>query len=305
MEVLRTPDERFADLENYDFAPHYRDVVAADGTALRFHFVDEGPRDAAPVLLLHGNPTWSYLHRHMIRGLVARGHRVLALDLMGMGRSDKPTQRAAYTLANHVDWMSQWLVGEDLSNVTLYCQDWGGLAGLHLLPRHPDRFARVIASNTGIPTGEGANAFMEQWLTYSQSVDALPISALVDNGTTRSLTPGELAAYDAPFPDGSYQTSALHFPTLIPVQPDNPGVPMCENTWEFLATWTKPFLTVFGSEDPISYKPGAHRKFQRVVPGAAGQAHQVIDGANHFIQEEAPDQLVATIDEFIHGGPKQ
>ena len=302
MDVLRTPDERFANLLDYDFAPHYREVTAADGTALRFHFVDEGPRDDAPVLLLHGNPSWSYLHRHMIRGLVGRGHRVIALDLMGMGRSDKPTQRSDYTMAAHIDWMSQWLVGEDLTGVTLYCQDWGGLAGLHLLPLHPERFARVIASNTGLPTGEGANKFMSQWLEFSQSVDELPIGALIDSGTTRSLTADEQAAYLAPFPDGSYQTGALHFPTLIPVQSDNPGVPICLATWEFLTTWTKPFLTVFGSEDAVSFKPGAHRKFQRKVPGAEGQPHRVIDGANHFIQEDAPDELVAIIDAFVRAG---
>ena len=298
MEVLRTPDERFANLVDYDFAPHYREIEAADGTALRFHFVDEGPVDAAPVLLLHGNPSWSYLHRHMIRGLVARGHRVIALDLMGMGRSDKPTQRSDYTMAAHIDWMSQWLVGEDLTDITLYCQDWGGLTGLHLLPLHPERFAGVIASNTGLPTGEGANKFMRQWLEFSQSVDELPIGALIDSGTTRALTADEQAAYLAPFPDGSYQTSALHFPTLIPVQPDNPGVPICVATWEFLTTWTKPFLTVFGSEDAVSFKPGAHLKFQRKVPGAAGQPHRVIEGANHFIQEDAPDELVEIIDSF-------
>jgi haloalkane dehalogenase len=302
MQILRTPDERFADLLDYDFAPHYRDVTAADGTALRFHFVDEGPRDAAPVLLLHGNPSWSYLHRHMIRGLVERGHRVVALDLMGMGRSDKPTRRSDYTMANHIDWMSQWLVGEDLTDITLYCQDWGGLTGLHLLPLHPDRFARVIASNTGLPTGEGANKFMEQWLEFSQSVDELPIGHLIDNGTTRALSDAEQAAYLAPYPDGSYQTAALQFPLLIPVQPDNPGVPICVATWEFLSTWTKPFLTVFGSDDPISFKPGAHLKFQRKVPGAAGQPHRVIEGARHFIQEDAPEELVEIIDTFVAAG---
>jgi haloalkane dehalogenase len=302
MQFLRTPDDRFADLVDYDFAPHYREVTAADGTALRFHFVDEGPRTAAPVLLLHGNPSWSYLHRHMIRGLVARGHRVVALDLMGMGRSDKPTQRSDYTMANHIHWMSQWLVVEDLTDVTLYCQDWGGLTGLHLLPLHPERFARVIASNTGLPTGEGANKFMQQWLEFSQSVDELPIGALVASGTTRALSADEQAAYLAPYPDGSYQTSALQFPLLIPVQPDNPGVPICLATWEFLTTWTKPFLTVFGSEDAVSFKPGAHLKFQRKVPGAAGQPHRVIEGANHFIQEDAPDELVEIIDTFVRAG---
>jgi haloalkane dehalogenase len=302
MDVLRTPDERFAGLDGWDFAPHYAEVTAADGARLRFHFVDEGPRDVAPVLLLHGNPSWSYLHRDMIRGLVARGHRVVALDLIGFGRSDKPVDRAAYTLASHVDWLDQWLTGSGLTAITLYCQDWGGLAGLQLLPRHPERFARIIASNTGIPSGEGANEFMQRWLDFSQSVDALPVAGLVNGGTGRDLTPGQLAAYDAPFPDGTYQAGALQFPLLIPVQPDNPGVPMCRDTWDFLAGWTKPFLTVMGSEDAIAYKPGAHRKFQRVVPGAAGLDHVVIEGAGHFIQEDAPDRLVEIIDSLVHGG---
>jgi haloalkane dehalogenase len=299
MDVLRTPDERFTGLEDWDYAPRYRTVVADDGTSLRFHFVDEGPRGTPPVLLMHGNPSWSYLHRHMIRGLVARDHRVVALDLMGLGRSDKPTRRADYTLARHVDWVGQWLAGEDLREVTLYCQDWGGLIGLNVVRFHPERFARVIASNTGVPVGEGVNEFMQRWLDFSQSVDALPIGALVNGSTTRALTSGEIAAYEAPFPDGRYQTSALQFPLLIPVQPDNPGVPMCRETWAFLETFTKPFLTVYGSEDPVSYKPGAHAKFQRKVPGAAGQPHCVVEGAHHFIQEDASDELVQVIDEFV------
>ncbi len=301
MEVMRTPEERFAELEDYDFAPHHREVTADDGTALRYHFVDEGPRDVPPVLLLHGNPSWSYLHRHMIRGLVDLGHRVVALDLMGLGRSDKPADPAFFTLARHVDWMGQWLEAEDLSGITLYCQDWGGLTGLQLLPNHGHRFDRVIASNTGIPVGEGVNKFMADWLAFSQSVDELPISALVDGGTTRALTDGEKRAYDAPYPDGTYQASVKQFPLLIPVQPDNPGVPMCRDTWAYLETWTKPFLTVFGSNDLISYKPGAHTKFQRLVPGAQGQPHVVLDGPNHFIQEDAPAELVTIIDAFVKG----
>lgn len=299
MDVKRTPEDRFEGLEGYDFEPRYREVAAEDGTPLRFHFVDEGPRDAPPVLLLHGNPSWSYLHRHMIRGLAGRGHRVVALDLMGMGRSDKPVERQVYSLAAHVDWVSQWLAGEDLSDVTLYCQDWGGLIGLHLLRLHPDRFARVVASNTGLPEGQGENRFMREWLEFSQSVDVLPVGALVDGGTSRPLSAGERAAYDAPFPDGSYQAAPLEFPLLIPVQPDNPGVPMCRETWAFLETWTKPFLTVFGSADPVAYGAGAHVQFQRRVPGADGQAHRVVEGAGHFIQEDAPEELVEVVDEFV------
>jgi haloalkane dehalogenase len=250
------------------------------------------------VLLLHGNPSWSYLHRKMIRGLVARGHRVLALDLIGMGRSDKPTDKADYSLANHVDWMGQWLVGEDLTNITLYCQDWGGITGLNLLPFHGERFARVIASNTGVPAGEGATKGIENWLAFVGSIEELPISGVMQSGTTRKLSAGELAAYEAPFPDGTFQASPLAFPFLIPVQPDNPGVPMCLAMWEFLETWTKPFLTVFGTEDEISYKAGAHLRLQRKIPGAANQEHIEIEGASHFIQEDAPDQLVQIINQF-------
>jgi haloalkane dehalogenase len=299
MEILRTPDERFEGLTDYDFAPHYRQVTARDGSPLRLHFVDEGPRDAAPVLLLHGNPAWSYLYRHMIPALVARGHRVVALDLMGMGRSDKPVDQGVFTLAQHVDWMGQWLVAEDLSGITLFCQDWGGTAGLNLLPPHSDRFDRVVASNTGLPVGKGMNKFLEDWLAFSQSVDELPIGALLQGGTTRQLIPGEVAAYEAPYPDGSYQASPKRFPMLIPVQPDNPGVPQAVATWSYLETFQKPFLTVFGDRDPVAYKAGAHRPFQTRIPGAEGQPHRVLEGASHFIQEDAPDELVAIIDDFV------
>jgi haloalkane dehalogenase len=299
MEVLRTPDERFAGLVDFDFTPHFREVTGPDGTPLRMHFVDEGPRDAAPVLLLHGNPSWSYLYRHMIPGLVARGHRVVAPDLMGMGRSDKPADPDTFTLARHVDWLSQWLVGEDLRRITLFCQDWGGTAGLNLLPLHGERFERVIASNTGLPTGQGMNKFMEDWLAFSQSGDELPISVLVNAVTTRELTPDERLAYEAPFPDGSYQASPKRFPLLIPMQPDNPGVPQAKATWACLETWQKPFLTVFGDQDPVAYKAGAQTMFQNRVPGAKGQPHVVLAGPGHFIQEDAPDELVAIIDSFV------
>ena len=292
-------DDRFVGLPDYDFAPHYTEVTADDRTVLRFHHVEAGPADGSPVLLMHGNPSWSYLHRHMVRGLAGRGHRVFALDLMGLGRSDKPTDRSFFTLARHVDLVSQWVVANDLRHATLYCQDWGGTIGLNVLAREGDRFDRVIASNTGLPVGEGVNAFMQQWLDFSQAADELPIGALVRGGVTRSLSDAEAAAYDAPFPDKRYQASALEFPLLIPVQPDNPGVPQCRETWTYLEAWTKPFLTVFGTDDMVAYKPGAHRKLQRLIPGAQGLDHIEIEGANHFIQEDAPERLVEIIDTFI------
>lgn len=301
MQVLRTPDERFAALDGWDYAPRYRTIEGDDGTPLRFHFVDEGPRDVAPVLLLHGNPSWSYLHRRMIGALAARGHRVVALDLMGLGRSDKPDDPAYYTLARHVAWLRAWLVGEDLRDTTLYCQDWGGIIGLLAVQHEPARFARILASNTGIPVGEGVSPFMQAWLDFSQSMPQLDVGGLIAGGTTRALSAAEIAAYDAPFPDGRYQAAVKRFPLLIPVQPDNPGVPACRAAWAFLETWEKPFLTIFGGRDPVATKPGAHRKFQARVPGAQGEPHRVIEPANHFIQEDAPEELIDALDAFARG----
>jgi haloalkane dehalogenase len=299
MQILRTPEARFANLVDWSYEPRYRSVTTDDGLTLRYHFVDEGPRDAAPVLLLHGNPSWSYIHRHMIAGLVANGHRVIALDLMGLGRSDKPDDPGDYTLARHLDWMEQWLVGEDLHDVTLYCQDWGGTTGLCLVARQPERFARVVASNTGLPAGEGTNKFMDDWLAFSQSVEEMHVSKMVRGIMAHRLSEDEARAWDAPFPDATYQASIKQFPLLIPLQADNPGVPITQAAWEFFADWTKPFLTVFGALDPIAAKPGAHRKLQHRIPGATRQPHVMLEDANHFIQEDAPKQLVEIIDAFV------
>jgi len=299
VEVLRTPDDCFVDLPDWDYEPRYRTVTADDGTELRFHFVQSGSLESAPVLMIHGNPSWSYLHRHMVRGLAARGHHAIALDLIGHGRSDKPDDRRWYSVARHVDLVAQFVEAEDLRHLTLYVQDWGGIIGLCALERIADRVDRVVASNTGLPAGEGVNEFMAAWLQHSQSVESLDIPRLIQGGTTRRLTDAEAAAYGAPHPEPRYQAGPLEFPVLIPLQPDNPGVVHTKRAWEFLATWTKPFLTVFGTEDAVAAKPGSHRKLQRVVPGATGQDHAMIEGANHFIQEDASDELVARIDDFI------
>jgi haloalkane dehalogenase len=303
MQVLRTPEARFENLVDWPYEPRYRTVTADDGSELRFHFVDEGPRDAAPVLLLHGNPSWSYIHRHMIRGLAERGHRVVALDLMGLGRSDKPADPDVFTLARHLDWMEQWLVAEDLHDVTLFGQDWGGITGLCLVPRQPDRFARIVASNTGLPAGEGVNKFMQQWLDYSQSVEEMHVGRMVQGLMSHRLTDDETRAWDAPYPDGTYQASIKRFPLLIPLQPDNPGVPITRAALDFYASWRKPFLTAFGELDPIAAKPGAHRKLQAVIPGAKDQPHVMLGSANHFIQEDAPAELVGIIDAFVAANP--
>jgi len=299
MQILRTPDECFADLEGYAFEPHYVEVGAtgSGGPPLRIHHVDEGPRDAAPILLLHGNPTWSYLHRNFVGPLAAAGHRVIALDLVGCGRSDKPSERGDYTLARHVDWLSQWLEAIDLRDITLYCQDWGGNLGLALVADFPERFARVAASNTGVALGEGESDFMKMWIGMMREAKEFPFDTMLTTGMTHAITPGELAAYKAPFPDPSYQAGICQFPMLIAVQPDNPGVPQNLRIWQALGRFEKPFLTLWGALDPVT--PGVDRRLQKHIPGAAGQPHQVFADASHFIQEDVPEQLLEHLLRFI------
>jgi len=296
MDVLRTPDERFAALADFPFAPHYATVRADDGTALRVHYLDEGPREAAPVLLLHGEPSWCYLYRRIIPPLAASGHRVLAPDLIGFGRSDKPRDPSDYTYERHVDWMRQWLLGLDLRDITLFGQDWGGLIGLRLVASMPERFARVVAANTGLPEGHTLSEAFERWLQYSQSVPDLPVERIVHRGTARGLSEAEQAAYRAPFPDETYKAGARRFPALVPITPVHPSV--AENTaaWRVLEQFEKPFLTAFSDGDAITR--GGERAFQRRIPGARGQAHVTIAGAGHFLQEDKPEELAALIDRF-------
>ena len=302
MRVLRTPDERFASLRDYPFAPHYLEIRDADGTHLRLHAVDEGPRDAAPVLLLHGEPSWSYLYRSMIAGLVARGHRVVAPDLVGFGKSDKPADPDDYTYERHVRWMSDWLVAMALERITLFCQDWGGLIGLRLVAAFPDRFARVVAANTGLPTGTGLTKGFEQWLAFSQSAAVLPIGDIVGMGTTRGLAETAKAAYDAPFPDETFKAGARRFPALVPVTPGHASVAENEAAWRMLGTFDKPFLTAFSDSDPVT--KGGERVFQERIPGARDQAHVTVSNAGHFLQEDAPDVLVQIIDDFVARGAR-
>ena len=297
MEVKRTPDARFTGLPDWPYAPRYAEVKAEGGVPLRVHYVDEGPRDAAPIVLMHGNPSWSYLYRKIIPRLVASGHRVLAPDLVGLGRSDKPAEKRDYSLARHVDWMSQWLLAVGVADATLFAQDWGGVIGFPLATQHPERFARLVAANTGLPTGQGANAALEQWLAYSDRASELPVAHLIASWVVNGLTDAERRAYDAPFPDPSHQAGALAFPRLIPLQPDNPGVPLMLETWRRLERWTKPFLTVFGDRDPIS--KGAELSFQQRVPGAKGQPHVLLSPAHHFLQEDQPEAIAEHLHAFV------
>lgn len=293
METLRTPDDRFAALPGYPFAPHYTET---DG--LRIHYVDEGPRTAAPVLLLHGEPSWSYLYRKMIPILVAAGHRAVAPDLIGFGRSDKPVRREDYTYQRHVDWMRHVLVALDLRDVTLVCQDWGGLIGLRLVAEHPDRFARVVTANTFLPTGDvpAGPAFLA-WKEYSQTTPEFHVGGIVRGGCATELPPEVIAAYNAPFPDDRYKAGARQFPVLVPVTPDDPAASANRAAWAVLERWTKPWLTAFSDQDPITR--GADRLFQERIPGAQGRRHTTIAGGGHFLQEDKGEELARAVVAFV------
>ena len=298
MQVLRTPDARFAALPDYDFAPHYFPVSdAASNAALRIHYIDEGPADAAPVLLMHGEPSWSYLYRHFVGPLVAAGHRVVAPDLVGFGRSDKPAARTDYTYERHVQWMSDWLTGVDLNNITLFCQDWGGLIGLRLAAAFPGRFARLVIANTGLPIGTGWSEGFDAWLKFSQSVPEFPAGFIVNGGATRALTPGEIAAYDAPFPHESFKEGARQFPVLVPITAEHASVAENLAAWQVLETFEKPVLTCFSDKDAVT--AGGERVFIDRIPGAKGQPHTIVKGGGHFLQEDAPAELSALIIDFI------
>ena len=292
MDLLRTPDERFANLPGYAFAPHYHSI---DG--IRVHYVDEGPRHAPPVLLLHGEPSWSYLYRKMIAPVVAAGLRAVAPDLVGFGRSDKPVRREDYTYQRHVDWMRGVLERLDLRGATLVCQDWGGLIGLRLVAENPERFARVVAANTALPTGEVTlgPAFFA-WRKFSQEAPEFHIGGIVRGGCVTDLPPEVIAAYDAPFPDDRYKAGARQFPMLVPATSEDPAAPANRKAWENLVRWTKPFLTAFSDSDPVTQ--GAEKTFD-VIPGTRDQAHTTITGAGHFLQEDKGEELARVVIDFV------
>ena len=293
MEILRTPDERFLNLPGYPFQPHY---VEVDG--LRMHYVDEGPPSAAPVLMLHGEPSWSYLYRKMIPVLVSAGLRAVAPDLVGFGRSDKPAKREDYTYERHVNWTARFIQKLDLRGITLVCQDWGGVIGLRVAAEHPERFARIVAANTGLPTGEGpiGDAFMA-WRKFSQETPTFPVGQIVQGGCANALAPEVVAAYDAPFPDERFKAGARQFPILVPIAPDDPAVPANRKAWEVLRRWEKPFLTAFSDGDPVT--KGGELLLQSAIPGARNQPHTTIKGAGHFLQEDKGEELARVIVNFM------
>ncbi len=298
MNILRTPDDRFTDLPGYPFAPHYVDVADGDGGQLRVHHLDEGPADGDIVVLMHGEPSWSYLYRTMIPVLVDAGLRCIAPDLVGFGRSDKPAELSAYTYARHVEWVRQALFDRlDLHDVTLVAQDWGGLIGLRLVGEHPDRFARVVVANTGLPTDRPMSEAFLAWQKFSQETPEFHVGRIVDGGCATALAPETIAAYDAPFPDDSYKAGARVFPTLVPTSADDPAYEANVAAWETLTSFDRPFLTAFSDRDPVTH--GGEGIFQGRVPGAAGQPHTTIAGAAHFLQEDAGPELARVVADFV------
>ncbi|HEX6395341.1 MAG TPA: haloalkane dehalogenase [Acidimicrobiales bacterium] len=302
MKVLRTPDDRFAGLPGYEFPPRYVDVATGDGDGtLRVHYLDEGPSDAPEtVLLLHGEPSWSFLYRKMIPSLADAGFRVVVPDLVGFGRSDKPAERTDYSYARHVEWMRAALLDQlRLNGVTLVGQDWGGMVGLRLVAENPDRFRRVVAANTGLVTGDQnmGDAF-QAWLRFSQETPELPVGRIVAGGCVSPLPPDVVAAYDAPYPDEAYKAGARQFPLLVPIRPDDPASDANRRAWDVLRGFTRPFLCAFSDQDPIT--KGADSLFLAEVPGTKGQPHTTIEGGGHFLQEDRGPELARVIIDFIN-----
>lgn len=305
MHVLRTPDGRFTSLPDFPYPPKYVEVGDGDGGRLRVAYVDEGSRDGETVLLQHGEPSWSFLYRKMIPVLTAAGLRVVAPDLVGFGRSDKPSERSDYTYARHVGWMRQALLDElALQDVTFFGQDWGGLVGLRLVAESPDRFARVVVANTGLPTGDQpmSEAFLA-WQRYSQDAPELAVSRIVSGGCASPLAPEVVASYDAPFPDDSYKAGARVFPMLVPTRPDDPAAGANRAAWTVLSQWAKPLLTAFSDGDAITR--GGDRVFQKLVPGAAGRDHLTLAGGGHFLQEDVGPQLAQVIIDLVRATPRR
>ncbi len=299
MKTLRTPDDRFSGLAGFDFEPHYSDVPDQDGGSLRMHYLDEGDRNGDIVVLLHGEPSWCYLYRTMIPVLTEAGLRCIAPDLVGFGRSDKPAERSDYTYARHVEWMRSLLLDRlGIDKATMFGQDWGGLVGLRVVAENPDRFARVVIGNTGLPTGDGepSEAFMA-WRDFSQRVENFDVGFIVSGAVVSPMTDEVKAAYNAPFPDDSYKEGARQFPVLVPVSPDDPAAEANVAAREVFTKWTKPFLTLFSDSDPVT--KGGDWWFRKHVPGAEGQPHAEIEQAGHFLQEDKGPEIARHIVEFV------
>ena len=297
MEILRTPDDRFADLADYPYDPNY--LTCGE---LRIHYVDQGNSDDETVLMLHGEPSWSYLYRKMIPIIANAGHRVIVPDLVGFGKSDKLENQEDYTYQRHVDWMTDLILKLDLRNITLFCQDWGGLIGLRIAAEHEDRFKRILAANTFLPTGDyrSPDAFIE-WQQFSQKTPVFKVGEIITSACVSDLSDDIRKAYDAPFPGEEYKAGARRFPMLVPIKPDDPASSPNRKAWEVLKKWDKPFLTAFSDSDPITR--GGDAYFHKLIPGTKGQAHTTIVGAGHFLQEDKGEELAELTVDFINNNP--
>jgi haloalkane dehalogenase len=295
MKTLRTPDQRFKNLSDYEFEPHYVDI-----DEMRMHYVDEGPADAPPVLLMHGEPSWSYLYRHMIPPIASAGLRAIAPDLIGFGKSDKPAAQSDYSYEMHVAWMLQFLEKLNLKNITLVCYDWGSLIGLRLAAENEGRFDRIVLANGGLPTGDQVMPRVFRiWRAFARFSPWFPIGRIVQSGTVSTLPPDVIAAYDAPFPNSTYKAGARAFPKLVPTTPDDPAASANRAAWEVFSKWQKPFLTAFSNRDPITR--GADQAFLELVPGAKDQPHTTIRNAGHFLQEDKGPELAKVVIDFVRG----
>ena len=294
---VSTPEERFENLADYPFEPKYLEVEG-----LRMHYVDEPGNSGETVLMLHGEPSWSYLYRHMIPLINGAGHRCVAPDLIGFGKSDKPTNRADYSYASHLAWITSFVEQLGLKEITLFCQDWGGLLGLRMVAAKQDLFVRVITANTFLPTGDvPANEAFNQWKDFSQKHPGFDCGKVINKGTVAPLSDEVIAAYNAPFPDEAYKAGARQFPALVPVTPDDPAAQPNREAWAVLKQFEKPFLTAFSDSDPIM--SGLDKLFQSLIPGTQGQEHVIIKGAGHFLQEEKGAELAKVVNQFIEANP--
>ncbi len=298
MSVLRTPDEQFQSLPDYDFAPHYYTIADPRLGELRLHYLDEGPSDGPVVLCMHGEPSWCYLYRKMIPVFVAAGMRVLAPDLIGFGRSDKPSERDDYSYQSHMGWITDWFLAMDVSDVTFIGQDWGGLLGLRLLAENPDHFARFSIGNTMLPTGDiPANDAFMAWRQFSQEDPVFDIGFICNELGNGDLTDAEMDAYRAPFPGDEYKAGARQFPTLVPISTDDPAREPNLAAWKVLEAWEKPALMCFSDGDPILGE--AYKIFLERVPGTAGQPHVTLHGG-HFVQNTDGPRWAQTVVDWIH-----
>ncbi|MFK8010874.1 MAG: haloalkane dehalogenase [Marinicellaceae bacterium] len=292
MKFLTTPNARFNHLKDYPFQPNFTDV---DG--MQMHYVDEGSKNTDPVLMLHGEPSWSYLYRKMIPICANAGHRVLAPDLIGFGKSDKPTQFKDYSYAKHLHWLQQFIDNLELNNITLVCQDWGSLLGLRLLTANTDRFKAVVIGNGFLPTGEHPvpKAF-KIWRNFAKYSPWFPIGKILNSGSITQLSSDEIKAYDAPFPSKKFKAGTRAFPMLVPTKLTDPEAQNNRLAWKILEQWHKPFLTTFSNKDPIMR--GGEKHFQKRVPGAQGLPHVILRGG-HFLQEDSPKEFAEAINQLL------